>query len=72
MFLYTEHLKESQKVGFHMGLQLLQFLSKFRFCYNLPLLLLFSLQDFSRVRVLITFMRNRTIESLTDKKSDII
>ena len=36
--------------------------------YNLRLLFFFSLQDFSRNRVLMTFMLNRTIASFNYKK----
>ena len=72
--LMIENLK---KGGFHMDLQLPHFLSKkcmvpnpgfALISYNLRLLLLFSLQDISRNRVLMTVMLNRTIESLNDKK----
>ena len=73
----TLMIKNLKKWGFHMDLQLLHFLSKkckvpnpvfALISYNLRLLLLFSLQDFSRNRVLMTFMLNRTIESFNDKK----
>jgi hypothetical protein len=72
--LMIENLK---KWGFHMDLQLPHFLSKkckvrnpafALISYNLRLLLLFSLQDFSRNKVLMTFMLTRTIESFIDKK----
>jgi hypothetical protein len=75
IFIYkTFMIQKLKKWGFHMDLQLLHFLStvpNFVFAlisYNLRLLLLFSLQDFYRNKVLMTFMRTRTIESFNDKK----
>jgi hypothetical protein len=66
----TLMIKNLKKWGFHMDLQLLPLLRNTcmvpnpvfaLISYNLRLLLLFSLQDFSRNRVLMTFMRNRAI-----------
>jgi hypothetical protein len=73
----TLMIKNLKMWGFHMDLQLLHLLSKkcmvqnhvfALISYNLQLLLLFSLQDFSRIRVLMTDMLNRTIESINDTK----
>jgi hypothetical protein len=71
----TFMIKILKQSGFHMDLQLLHFLSKngmvpnpvfALISYNMRLLLLFSLQDFSRNGVLMTVMLNRTIESFND------
>jgi hypothetical protein len=64
-----------------MDLQLLHFVSKTCMVpnpifacisYDLRLLLLFSLQNISRYRALITFMLKSTIELFNDKKLDNI